>query len=95
MTDSRQESIWFVYMVECSDGSLYTGATNDVDKRVKTHNLKKGAYYTSFRTPVVLKYIEQFASKPEALSREHAIKKISAQDKRELVASQEYIFNNN
>lgn len=84
-----------MYMVQCSDGSFYTGATNDVDKRVATHNAKKGAYYTSFRTPVTLKYMEQFETKSEALSREHAIKKISARDKRELVASQQYIFNNN
>ena len=83
--------MWFIYIVECSDGSLYTGATNDIDKRVATHNKKRGAYYTSFRTPVVLRYFEQFETKSEALVREHAIKKISAQDKWELIASHDYL----
>ena len=50
----------YTYIVECSDGSLYTGYTNNLKKRIKAHNDKKGAKYTRGRTPVTLKYYEEF-----------------------------------
>jgi putative endonuclease len=62
--------------VECSDKTLYTGYTNDLDKRIKTHNEKKGAKYTRGRTPVVLKYYEEFDNKMDAMKRESQIKKL-------------------
>lgn len=76
--------MFYVYILECSDNSLYTGYTNNLEKRVKTHNEKKGAKYTRGRTPVVLKYFEEYSTKSEALKRECAIKKLSRDDKLKL-----------
>jgi putative endonuclease len=75
---------WFVYMVECSDGSLYTGITNDVEKRLAAHNAGKGAKYTKGRGPVILKYLEKLSSKGKALKREIEIKKMSREEKQKL-----------
>ncbi len=75
----------YTYIVECSDGSLYTGWTNDLDRRVKAHNNKKGAKYTKSRTPVTLVYHETFDTKQEAQKREYAIKQLSRQQKIQLI----------
>ncbi len=64
----------YVYILKCSDNTLYTGYTNDLDKRVKAHNEGKGAKYTRSRSPVVLVYHEVFDTKKEAMSREWHIK---------------------
>ncbi|MDD4089185.1 MAG: GIY-YIG nuclease family protein [Tissierellia bacterium] len=66
----------YIYIVECRDNTLYTGYTTDLDKRIKTHNSKKGAKYTRGRTPVVLKYYEEFDNKVDAAKRESQIKKL-------------------
>ena len=66
----------YIYILECRDKTLYTGYTNDLDKRIKTHNEKKGAKYTRGRTPVVLKYYEEFDHKIDAMKRESQIKKL-------------------
>ena len=66
----------YVYIVECSDGSLYTGYTTDVDRRVSEHNAGEGAKYTRGRTPVELRHVETFEERSAALSREHAIKRL-------------------
>ena len=58
----------YTYMVECADGSLYTGWTNDLKRRVAAHNAGRGAKYTRSRRPVRLVYFERFATKEEALS---------------------------
>jgi putative endonuclease len=65
---------WFVYIVECSDKTLYTGVTDDLENRVRKHNAKMGARYTKTRTPVVLRYTEEFRTKGEAISRERQLK---------------------
>lgn len=57
----------YVYILRCADGSLYTGWTNDLEKRVKTHNAGKGAKYTKTRLPVELVYYEEYEEKGEAL----------------------------
>ena len=57
----------FTYIVKCSDGSLYTGWTNDLDKRLKAHNSGRGAKYTKTRRPVELVYYEKFLTKQEAM----------------------------
>ncbi len=88
---THAKSMWFIYIVECNDGTLYTGATNDIDNRIKKHNSGNGAYYTSLRAPVHLRYFEQFETKSEALSREHAIKRIKSADKWELIKSLDYL----
>ena len=69
---------WLVYLVECSDGSKYCGATNNIDKRVKTHNAGKGAKYTRVRLPVRLLLISRLMSKWDALKLEREVKKQKA-----------------
>lgn len=76
----------YTYMLECRDGSLYTGWTNDLEKRVACHNAGKGGKYTASRRPVKLVYYETFATKQEAMRREYAIKQLSRKEKMELVA---------
>ena len=65
----------YMYVVECSDGSYYTGYTTDVKKRLAVHNSGKGAKYTRARLPVKLIYVEEFASKEEAMSAEALLKR--------------------
>lgn len=65
----------YMYVLECGDGSLYTGYTTDIEKRLKTHNAGKGAKYTRARLPVKLLYQEEFADKPSAMSAEAHFKK--------------------
>ena len=67
----------YVYILECADGTLYVGATNDLEKRFKQHNeSKQGAHYTKIRRPVVLKYSEKYKTLGEARSREAEIKRL-------------------
>ena len=74
-----------VYILECSDGTLYTGWTNDIDKRFKAHNDGKGAKYTKGRRPLKLVYLEELETKSEALKRENKIKKMTKDKKRQLI----------
>lgn len=75
----------YVYIVRCSDDTLYTGYAVDVDARVAKHNAGLGAKYTRNRRPVKLLYKETCASKSEALKREYAIKKLTRREKLELI----------
>ena len=75
----------FTYILECSDGSFYTGWTNNLEKRIAAHNSGKGAKYTKTRLPVVLKYYEEFQTKEEAMRREYAIKHMTRSDKEKLI----------
>jgi len=75
---------WVVYIVECADGSLYTGISNDVEKRIAAHNAGKGAKYTKGRGPVVLRFSEKVKNKSEALKREAEIKRMMRQGKEKL-----------
>jgi len=78
--------MYFVYILECNDGTFYTGWTTDIEKRVITHNtLKTGAKYTKARRPVKLIYSESFETKIDATSREYEIKNMSRQQKKELI----------
>ena len=79
-------SCYYVYILECSDKSLYTGWTTDIDKRVQEHNNgKDGAKYTRSRRPVKLVYAETCPSLSEALQREARIKRLSRGEKVELI----------
>lgn len=71
----------YTYILRCSDDTLYTGWTNNLPKRLKTHNAGKGARYTRGRLPVKLVYYETFATKKEAMQREAQIKKLSRKQK--------------
>lgn len=75
----------YVYILKCKDNTLYTGYTNDLDKRIKAHNDGKGAKYTKARRPVKLMYFEEYSSKGEALSREASIKKLTRTEKLSLI----------
>ena len=76
----------FVYILECSDGSLYVGCTNDIQKRLKEHNESKcGAHYTKIRRPVTLKYQETFETLNEARRREFEIKRLKREKKLSLI----------
>ena len=76
----------YEYLVRCSDNSLYAGWTNDIEKRLKSHNDGTGAKYTKSRRPVMLAYLEEFETKSEAMKREAALKKMTHKQKEELVA---------
>ena len=80
---------WQIYIIECRDGSLYTGITVDLEKRLAAHNAGKGAKYTASRGPVQLVYHESAANRSEASKRENAIKKLSRNDKLSLFAKQD------
>ncbi len=75
----------YTYIVECADGSLYCGWTNDLDKRIADHNAGKGAKYTKPRLPVKLVYHEEFDTKEEAMSREWHIKQLGREEKLKLI----------
>jgi predicted GIY-YIG superfamily endonuclease len=77
---------WLVYLLRCSDGSLYTGITNDLTKRLKAHAAGKASRYTRSHLPVALAYTEPQPSKSSALKREAAIKKLPRRLKLELLA---------
>jgi putative endonuclease len=76
---------YYVYILECNDGSLYTGSTNDLERRLKQHNDGKGAKYTRGRTPVVLVFNISLATKSLALKEELRIKKLNRIDKLKLI----------
>lgn len=75
----------YIYILKCSDGTYYTGWTNDLEKRISDHNNKKGAKYTKGRTPVTLAYYETFKTKEEAMKREYEIKQLSRKEKEKLM----------
>lgn len=75
----------YTYIVKCSDGSLYTGWTTDIEKRLEAHNSGKGAKYTKSRRPVTLVYYEEFSTKEEAMKREYAIKQMKREEKKTLI----------
>lgn len=76
----------YTYMVQCADGSLYTGWTNALTKRIKAHNEgKNGAKYTKTKRPVNLVYYEGFATKEEAMQREYQIKQLTRKQKMLLI----------
>lgn len=76
-----------VYILRCKDGTLYTGWTNDFEKRLEAHNSGKGAKYTRGRGPVVPVYLEYFEDKVAATKREAAIKKLPLKKKQLLISS--------
>ena len=83
---SDEPPAYFVYVLACADGTLYTGYTNDVEQRVRTHNAGKGAKYTRGRTPVEVVAQARFATKHEAMSAEFRFKRLSRGAKDDLLA---------
>ena len=75
----------YVYILKCADGTLYTGWTNDLEKRLKAHNDGTGSKYTRARLPVTLVYFEECENKREAMSREWHIKRLTREQKLKLI----------
>ena len=83
---SKDKDIWHVYIVRCSDGTLYTGITNDLEKRIEAHNSgKDGARYTRSRRPVKLVYSEKVESKSAAGKLEYQIKRMTRVKKMKMI----------
>lgn len=82
---SGDPGLWFVYILECADGTLYTGVTNDLKRRFETHNAGKGAKYTRTRLPVKIRYYEECAGRSAALIRECRVKALPRDKKVKLV----------
>lgn len=82
---------WSVYILECADGSLYCGATTDVNRRLSQHNSGTGAKYTRGRTPCKIVYVEDgFDGRGPAQSREYYIKSLSRKAKLEIISNAKY-----
>ncbi len=81
------EGPFFIYIMECADGTFYTGKTNNLDKRLRQHNgeIVGGAFYTKNKRPVKLIYTEEYLTHKEAMRREFAIKKLTRKQKQELL----------
>ena len=80
---------YFVYIIQCSDGTFYIGITTDLDRRIKQHNGKitGGAKYTRIKRPVILRYYETSLDRSKALKREYVLKKMTRSDKKALCDS--------
>ena len=78
--------MWYVYILRCGDGTLYTGITTDVERRLEAHRQGKGAKYTRGRGPLELAYQEKCGTHSEALKREYAIKQLSREEKEQLIS---------
>jgi len=78
---------WYVYILRCADGTLYTGATDDVEKRLAAHQRGRGAKYTRGRGPLELVYTERLEDKSAALKREYAIKRMKRAEKLKMIGS--------
>ncbi|MEK7279095.1 MAG: GIY-YIG nuclease family protein [Nitrospirota bacterium] len=80
--------MWYIYIVECPDKTLYTGITTDMEKRIKTHNCSnKGAKYTRGRRPVKVVYLSEIKNRSDSLKEEARIKKLSRKEKLKLIVS--------
>lgn len=88
---NEKENQWVVYMLECKDGSYYTGITNEIQRRIEEHNdsspKSKAARYTRARQPVKLIYTQNCENRKEASKREFAIKKLSRVQKEKIITS--------
>ncbi len=80
---------WFVYLLRCSDNSLYCGITTDLDRRLETHSAGKGARYTRSRLPVQLVWFSEKPNKSEACQEEYRIKRLQKDEKELLLASEQ------
>lgn len=87
MTDSVR--LWYVYILRCADNTLYTGITCDLARRLKEHNLGRGAKYTRGRGPVQLAFAETCNDRSAASKREYALKRMTSEQKRQLIAQHE------
>lgn len=85
------EKEWTVYILECRDGTLYTGITDDLERRLRAHESGRGAKYTRGRGPFRVRYLEKAPDKAAALKREHGLKGLRKQEKLALILEYERI----
>ena len=78
---------WWVYLLECRDGTLHTGCTDNIPRRIALHNAGRGAKYTRGRGPVILRYQEEVPDRSAALRREAAIKRLNRVEKQALITA--------
>ena len=90
MENIKQQNKYYVYILECSDDTLYTGYTTDLGKRIEAHNNGKGAKYTRVRRPVKLAWSKQYKTLSEALKKEVEIKKLSRKEKLQIIKNSAY-----
>lgn len=86
-TQPAPKRTYCVYILRCADGTLYTGITNDLPRRIALHNAGRGAKYTRGRAPVTLLYCEPHADRADASRRERAVKRLSRAQKEALIAA--------
>jgi putative endonuclease len=84
--NATEGAVWSLYILECCDGSFYTGVTNDIDRRFLAHQKGTASRYTQTRRPVVLVYREECGTRSQSLARECAVKSLSRERKEELVS---------
>ena len=89
---NKENKHFFVYLLRCSDGSLYCGWTTDLKRRMATHNAGKGAKYTRARRPVELVYFEELENKNSAMKREYEIKQLSRAEKLRLIITNHWLY---
>jgi len=89
-SEEKLQSNWFVYILRCGDGSLYTGVTTDPQRRLRQHRgeIKGGARYTRARLPIEIVYLESQSNRSSATKREAAIKRLKVRDKEALIFNQ-------
>jgi predicted GIY-YIG superfamily endonuclease len=85
VSESGESNHWFVYIIECKNKTLYTGITNNIERRIKEHNFGKGGHYTKIHIPVELLWKEMHPNRPSALQRESQIKHWTRKKKEALV----------
>lgn len=86
------DKVWTVYILECGDGTLYTGITDDLQRRFKAHSEGRGAKYTRGRGPLKLRYWETVPDKSTALKREHELKRLRKNEKMAIIYEKETNF---
>ena len=79
--------MWYLYVLRCGDGTLYTGITTDVERRLEAHRQGRGAKYTRGRGPLELAYQEECGTHSEALKREYAVKRLTREEKEDLIGN--------
>lgn len=79
--------MWYLYILRCGDGTLYTGITTDVERRLEAHRQGRGARYTRGRGPLELAYQEKCGTHSEALKREYAVKQLTREEKEDLIGN--------
>ena len=84
---SAPAAVWSVYLLRCADGTYYAGSTTDTEARAAAHNAGRGARYTSGRRPVTMVYVEACGSRSAALTREHALKRLTRAGKEALAGA--------